>query len=132
MGIVAAALRRQLGAGRATTVLALVTLALASEALQRHLPDRTPSLHDLGIDLAGIGVGLLLARARRALAAENRGLKVPASLVPRRRRRRRRRSRGRSVAGGQRRRATRSPPDGRADPARTMPDILLVPDAETT
>ena len=51
-------LRRQLRLERATLLAGLVGLALATEALQRHLPDRTPAASDLMANLAGIALGL--------------------------------------------------------------------------
>ncbi len=52
------ALRRRLRLERTTLVAGLVALAAATEALQRHLPDRTPAVGDLAADLAGIVIGL--------------------------------------------------------------------------
>ena len=61
------ALRRRLRLERATLVVGLAALAAATEALQRHLPDRTPAAADLAADVAGIGLGLLCARAASRL-----------------------------------------------------------------
>ena len=55
-------LRRRLRLERLTLLTGLVALAAGTEALQRHLPDRTPAVHDLAADLAGIAIGLLCAR----------------------------------------------------------------------
>ena len=57
------ALRRRLRLERATLAVGLAALAAATEALQRHLPDRTPAAADLAADVAGIGLGLLCAHA---------------------------------------------------------------------
>ena len=66
------ALRRRLRLERTTLLVGLVALAAATEALQRHLPDRTPAVADLAADLAGIGIGLLCARAGAGLRHRRR------------------------------------------------------------
>ena len=60
-------LRRRLGLERATLLAGLAAPAVATEALQRHLPDGTPAVADLAADLAGIGIGLACAHAASRL-----------------------------------------------------------------
>ena len=62
-GAVAAGVRVALGATRTETIALLALVACASEALQRHLPDRSARLSDVGIDLAGALLGFALTAA---------------------------------------------------------------------
>ena len=72
LGFAAAALRRRLGTDLAETVAFLALVALASEALQRHLVDRTASAADLRLDAAGACLGLLAGGAAGAVARRRR------------------------------------------------------------
>ena len=72
LAVVAAALRRPMGATRWQAAALLALVALASEALQRHLPDRSPSVEDLVMDLTGAGLGVAGWLAWRAARPPSR------------------------------------------------------------